>query len=219
MVVDAHRLFIAAVTSCSLVTLAACGGPASPLHGSATTVTPTSKVIYAHTKVRGQLLVPGNDSPAYHMLTPGTVVSSGDLFQTTQNQGQEVFVDHLHGYGLAFIQSQTYPVTTADGGITWRVDGPIFYVAAADADQYVDQITAPSAQTILVWGPSSANVVDVTTDAGLTWWSANLGPGVLGMGETETTPDRLWAVVADPIARFFISADGGRTWSFSHTIR
>jgi photosystem II stability/assembly factor-like uncharacterized protein len=162
--------------------------------------------------------MPNQYSPAYQMLSPGTPVPSKDLFQITQSQGQEVFVDHLHGYGLAFIQSQTYPVTTADGGTTWRVDGPIFYVAAADADEYVDQISAPSPQTVLVWGPNSANVVDVTTDGGDSWWAANLGPGVLGMGEAETVPDKLWAVVADPTARFFTSTDGGRTWSSSHTI-
>jgi len=152
------------------------------------------------------------------MLSPGTPVPSNHLLQTTQDQGQEAFADHRQGYGLAFIHSQTYPVTTSDGGITWRVDGPILYVAAADADEYVDQISAPSSRTVLVWGPDSANVVDVTTDGGDNWWSANLGPGVLGMGETATVPATLWAVVADPTAGFFISIDGGRTWSSSPTM-
>jgi hypothetical protein len=179
---------------------------------------PAQKTSLAGTTVRGRRLAPGNYSSSYEMLTPDTPVPSKDLFQTRQDQGQEVFVDARHGYGLAFIHSQTYPVTTADGGITWRVDGPILYVAAADANEYVDQISAPSPRTVLVWGPNSANVVDVTTDGGDIWWSANLGPGVLGMGEAEPGPDELWAVVADPIVRFFISTDGGRRLSYSQTI-
>jgi hypothetical protein len=202
---------VAAVATCSLLGLGACGSP-TPLTRSQTAGAPTR----SPTTARGRLLVPSQVSPAYEMLTPGTVVPSQDLFQVTQSQGQEVFVSPQKGYGLAFVQSQTYPVTTADGGISWRVDGPIFYVAAADADAYVDQISAPSPQTVLVWGPDSANTVDVTTDGGDRWRSADLGPGVLGMGETIT--GKLWAVVADPSARFFLSTNGGRTWSSRDTL-
>jgi hypothetical protein len=220
--VDVRRRLAAAVT-CSLVSLMACGGPAAG-HGPGTTATPTTQpasppIRSSRATVRARLLVPGSYAPAYDMLSPGTPVPAQALVQTTQVQGQEVFVDHRHGYGLAFVQSQTYPVTTADGGVTWHVDGPILYVAAADGDAYVDQISAPSARTVLVWGPTSTNVVDVTTDGGTTWWAANLGPGVLGMGDIQTVPGELWAVVADPTVRFLISTDGGRIWSPSPTVR
>jgi hypothetical protein len=152
------------------------------------------------------------------MLASGTLIPAKDLFQVTQGQGQgqEVFLDQLQGYALAVTKGQTYPVVTIDGGTMWRIDGPIFHVDAADASQVVNEIGAALPQTVFVWGQYSGDVVNVTTDGGKTWWAADLGPGVLSMGETNT--ERLFAVVANPTSRFFISTDGGRTWVSSDTI-
>ncbi len=157
-------------------------------------------------------MVPSGFSPVYQMQVPGTEVSSADL---SLDQGQEAFLDEQNGYALAELNSQTYPVATVDGGTTWRIDGPIFHVDAADGPNVVNEIAAAMPSTVLVWGQYSGNVVNVSTDSGKTWWAANLGPGVLSMGAFGS---QLWAVVLDQSTRIFTSVDGGRAWSISGTI-
>ena len=211
-----RRFVIATAASLLLALLIACSSP-TPRNSSHTRMVPTSaSTRLARTTVHARLLVPSDFPPAYQMLAPGTLIPSKDLFQVTLGQGQEVFLDHLRGYGLAFIQSQTYPVVTVDGGTSWRVDGPIFYVAAANGPAFVDEISAAAPQTVFVWGQYTGDVVQATTDGGAHWWAAHLGPGVLSMGDSGH--DHLWAVVADPTARFFTSTDGGRMWLSSDTI-
>jgi hypothetical protein len=146
------------------------------------------------------------------MQMTGTEVPSADL---SLDGGQEAFVDPEHGYALAEINSQSYPVATADGGATWRIDGPIFHVDAADGPAVVDEIAAVMPQTVLVWGEYTSNLVNVSTDGGGEWWAANLGPGVVSMGADG---DQLWCVVSDRSTRIFTSVDGGRTWSTATTI-
>ena len=47
-----------------------------------------------------------------------------------------VFANRLIGFALTDIPPRgggTYPVATSDGGRTWRTDGPVLHVPAAQA--------------------------------------------------------------------------------------
>lgn len=147
------------------------------------------------------------------LLHPGTVVSSKYL-------GNRMFVNTNQGFALANTRGTTYPAATVNGGKTWRIDGPAFHVSAANAPNVVTQIGAASPSTYFAYGgPSGAESVVVSTNAGKQWWRAYM-PGVAlavvygpvaGTGKAgllafvESGPSELW---------LYASTDGGRRWSY-----
>ena len=107
----------------------------------------------------------------------GTVVRTAAL-------SSRVFADGVHGYALAFIDSETYPAATVDSGKTWRVDGPVFHIPAAQGAVAVGAMGVASAGTAFAWGGVIPNtVVDVTTDGGKHWWQSFLPGSVLFVGQ------------------------------------
>jgi hypothetical protein len=169
--------------------------------------------------VHARLLVPSQYSPVYDMRTPGTAVSSSAVFQETLTSDQEVFTAHRQGFGLAFVQSQTYAVMTTDGGLTWQIDGPFFYISAADGPAFVDQIGTAPPDTVYVWGEGGHVVVSL--DGGAHWWSSQFD-GALGMGDqfdgvTRSGEARYVLVVVASIHPLltYVSANGGRTWTLA----
>lgn len=95
-------------------------------------------------------------------------------------------------YGLADqgdLLSVHYPAISYDGGRTWAIDGPIFYIAAADGTAAVNTIAAVSATTAYAWG--SGNFIRWTTNGGRQWWGAFLPGGVdrvaIGNGTVAVT--------------------------------
>lgn len=154
----------------------------------------------------------------------GTVVPSRDLDTRS-------FLDRLHGYALAFIDNGQYPARTVNGGKTWRVDGPVFHMNAAQGGGGVGQMGVPSHEagvasdnTAYAWGGATPDrVVVVTTDGGKRWWGA-LFPGlVLFVGNTDghlvanvygsvkqghRTRTGLWAY----------STKTGRQWTYSYSL-
>jgi hypothetical protein len=174
----------------------------------------TKAVFRPPTSVHARLLVPSQYSPVYKMRTPGTAVSASAVFQETLTSDQEVFTAHRHGYGLAFVQSQTYPVVTTDGGLTWQIDGPFFYISAADGPAFVEQIGSAPPDTVYVWG--EAGHVVVSTDGGAHWWSSQFD-GVLSMGdEFDVTLKGHVLIVVSSIhpTRTYVSTNG-RTWTLT----
>ena len=144
-------------------------------------------------------------------LAPGSPVHPADI------AGQRVFVDAKHGFALASVASADYPVATADGGKTWRTDGPALHLDAAQAPLAVVALGAVNRQTLFAWG--GGQVIDTTSDGGTAWYSALFTVGspvavVQGPGR------QLLAFVAAAgggTVREYVSANGGRTWHYQTT--
>jgi hypothetical protein len=141
-------------------------------------------------------------------------VPASDVFQESLKFGELGSPVNGDAYGLAFVNSQVYPVITTDGGRSWSVDGPIFYIAAADAPAVVSQIGNALPSTVFVWG--NAGHVVVSTDGGDHWWSTNFD-GALGVGE-NASGNELFVVTSIHPSITYISSDGGRQWSLDQSV-
>ena len=132
--------------------------------------------------------------------------------------GVRVFVDGRHGFALANLRrfNADYPAATVDGGRTWRVDGPHFHVAAANAPAVVTQVGAGGRSTYFAYGgPGGGNLVVVSTDRGRHWWRAFLAgsvPAVVYSG------GELVAFTNLPGPGAYVSKDGGKHWRWRRTI-
>ena len=144
----------------------------------------------------------------------GTSVRSSDL-------GVAAFVDGRRGFALADLSNgETYPAATDDGGKTWRIDGPVFHIPAANGAAVVTQAGAARPRTYYAFGEGS--VVDLTTDGGAHWWLALLGEDVVSV-VPGFNPHHLIAVVQDSHGHsrskvatlVYLSKDGGRHWRLS----
>ena len=149
-------------------------------------------------------------SPTIATLAVGTPVNPAGL-------GVRTFVSSTHGFALWMDLRHTYPTVTTDGGRTWRIDGPVFHLAAAQASLAVSEMGAVQPDTAFSWGPV-ASVVYTTTDGGVHWWAASLGDGTLALAGNVTGV--LTAVVASDYAsdgtyktEVYQSSDGGHHWT------
>jgi hypothetical protein len=137
----------------------------------------------------------------------GTIVSSSDL-------GVRVFISSEKGFALAGVSGTTYPAATVDGGAVWRIDGPHLHVSAANAPAVVADVGAVGPATYLAYG--GGMVVDVTSNAGATWWQAYMPGEALAVVSSQASGHTtLIAIVETNPARFaaYVSSDGGRHWS------
>ncbi len=148
---------------------------------------------------------------------PGTLVRQSQL-------GHRVFVDARHGFALASVQQAQYPAATADGGGTWRIDGPALHVNAAQAPLVVLQLGAASRRTIFAWGgPGGGQAVDVTSDDGKHWWRTILGEVVLAVVAAENGQLFAFAQAASgtngaSVTWVYVSKDGGRHWRYDNRL-
>ncbi|HET6915949.1 MAG TPA: hypothetical protein VFH56_07640 [Acidimicrobiales bacterium] len=115
-------------------------------------------------------------------------------------------------YGLADqgdLTSVNYPAISYDGGRRWAIDGPIFYIAAADGVSAVNTIAALSPTTAYAWG--SGNFIRWTTNGGRQWWGAFFSNSLekVSFGDATIYP-------AGPAGPTYTSNDGGRTWTLKH---
>jgi hypothetical protein len=140
----------------------------------------------------------------------GTLVREGAL-------GTRVFADSRHGFALASVRGGQYPATTADGGRTWRIDGPILHADAAQAPLVVQQAGLAGPRTLFAWGgPGGGQTIDVTADGGRHWSRAIVGEAVLAV--VAAPRRRLVAVVqasgagGATLTAAYASTDGGRHW-------
>jgi hypothetical protein len=145
-------------------------------------------------------------------LAPGTPVASADVV------GQRVFTDAKHGFALASVASADYPVATADGGKTWKTDGPALHLHAAQAPLAVVFIGAVNRKTVFAWG--GGQVIDATNDGGKHWYSALFGNG----GPVAVVHDfagHLRAFIGSfsgSTTWQYVSKDGGRAWHYQTTV-
>ena len=149
----------------------------------------------------------------FKLSPPGSVVRPSAVF------GDRVFLNADEGVALANGDNAQYPVLSTDGGHVWRIDGPQLHVDAADGAEAVGSVGIASPRTFFAYGSS---VVDVTTDAGRTWWETYLGEDVVAV-----VPGYLNELVAyveqsastqhfNPAVTWqYVSRDGGRHWRYS----
>jgi hypothetical protein len=149
-------------------------------------------------------------------LPAGSLVSNDAIF------GQRVFANATNGFALADGGEAQYPAASSDGGHTWRIDGPQLHVDAADAPEAVNAVGIAGPRTYFAYGSS---VVDVTTDAGRTWWETFLGELVMAVVPGQRHD--LIAYVqqsssrssANPAVTWqYVSRDGGRHWRYSSAL-
>jgi hypothetical protein len=142
-------------------------------------------------------------------LSPGTMVSSANL-------GQRVFTDALHGFALANTGGAQYPAASADGGLTWKTNGPALHLNAAQAPLAVANIGAASRTKVFAYGGGQA--IDTTRDGGTGWYRA-LFNGLV-MAVVRGGGGRLVAFIDRSVNRAgvtwqYVSRDGGRTWRYN----
>jgi hypothetical protein len=151
------------------------------------------------------------ESGPYRSIKLGTVVARHLV-------SARAFADASHGFGLYLApDGEGFPAATADGGRTWRIDGPVFFAPAADGAAGVSYTGIASQRTYFAYGSST---VDVTTDGGRQWWEAYLGESVIAVvarrGEliavVQQTPSGNGSMVANTWV--YVSTDGGRLWRY-----
>jgi hypothetical protein len=180
---------------------------------AAAMVAPTAASAEHGVAAAGQTTVTGTliTRPA-HTLAPGSSVRSSAIV------GQRVFVDATHGFALASVGQAQYPAATANGGTTWRTDGPALHLDAAQAPLAVTEIGAAGRRTIFAFG--SGQVIDTTSDGGRHWYRA--GFFGLPMAVVPNPRGHLVAFVDGETGTNgtsqYVSKNGGRTWRLDATV-
>jgi hypothetical protein len=135
--------------------------------------------------------------------------------------GDLAFTTAKRGYSLANTGQAIYPVTTTDGGRTWRVDGPHLWVAAADAPATVESIGVAGDSTVFAYGGGQA--IDTTPDGGQHWWSAYFDNFLAAASSSSS----IWVLVNGPTPTgadhlspvwLYASENGGRDWTFESAL-
>jgi hypothetical protein len=147
--------------------------------------------------------------PGMTNLQAGTSVPSGQVRARS-------FANNRDGFGLGGPLGSAYPVRTTDGGAAWTIDGPVFETATADGAEAVSYTGTAGKEIEFAYGSSA---VDVTLNAGKTWWQAFVGELVL---DVTYQGSRLYAIVqqqttsqgATAVTWVYTSSDGGRHWEY-----
>jgi len=146
-----------------------------------------------------------------HFQPVGTLVPKADIVATAADSQKVLF-------GLAVYQEfmgATYPAISTDGGAIWRIDGPRFYVAAAQAASITSSVGGLGPHGAYFWGPGG-NSVKVTTDEGVHWWITGFAAGVYKVSATHGTLRTV--ALGNQVqggafqAFLYVSTNSGRTW-------
>lgn len=109
-----------------------------------------------------------------------------------------------------------YPVISTDRGNSWRVDGPQFYIEAADGAATTSSIGALGPDGAYAWG-DGGNGVKTTTDGGMQWWETWWANSVKEVSVENGTLSVavLGSQLANGLCEDFLytSTDVGHTWN------
>ena len=142
----------------------------------------------------------------------GVLVPKADIVATAADGNRVIF-------GLAVyrdLMAATYPAISTDGGAIWRIDGPRFYVAAAQAPNVTSSVGALGPHGAYFWG-QGGNFVDITTDEGVHWWITGFAAGVYKVSATGGTLRTV--ALGNQVqggafqAFLYVSTNSGRTWN------
>ncbi len=139
----------------------------------------------------------------------GTVVPQADISASAADTRQLRF-------GLAvYPSSQTYPAISSDAGTSWRIDGPLFYMAAAQAPNITTAVDSLGSHGAYFWG-QGGNVVKITTDGGRHWWVSVFYSQVYSVSESNGALRTV--VFGNDVGKhsvqtfLYVSTDSGRIW-------
>ena len=151
-------------------------------------------------------------------LRPGTIVPSAKV-------GVQVFADARHGFTVASMNgSENYPAATADGGRTWRIDGPVLQAPPSGGPGVTSQPGIAGPRTYFVSEAiGGITVVEVTTDAGKRWWRTLLpgGPVFVGAYDGELTAIVASSTIDRPDAQetfWAFHSKTGRRWTYDDSL-
>lgn len=212
LIVTRPRVLAPIVLLCSLA-LGACGQSSYPRPVRSPSATAATGGTPPKTVTAGRL-----HPAASGGLRPGTPVSSSFT-------GIRVFVNRRNGFAIPNLPKAgygTYPVATTNGGKTWRTDGPILHIPAAQSAIGVGQTGVANPRFYFAWCGACNNVIDITPDAGKHWWQAFMPGQVLSLLGTPYSRAGLTAIVegltSAPNGRgaslwVYLSTDG-RRWTY-----
>ena len=144
-------------------------------------------------------------------LAPGTNVSGSKVV------GQRVFVNATHGFALVDSGQAQYPAATADGGKTWKTDGPALHLDAAQAPLAVVDVGTAGRNTVFAWG--TGQVIDTTSDGGKHWYRALFTEGIPVAVVNNPLGHLVAFVDGSPgVTWQYVSKDGGKTWHLDKTL-
>lgn len=207
---------VGGILAASMLVLVGCGSSSHSAAGAQSTVLPAADRTPPSAPSPQHELAGRRMHPRPGAITPGAVVRSSTLWTN------RVFATAADGFALANVDSAQYPARTVDGGRVWRIDGPQLHVDAADGPEGVGYVGVAGPTTFFAYGSS---VVDVTTNAGRTWWEAFLGELVVAV--VPGTRNALVAYVQQQINNSstnravtwqYVSHDGGRRWSYTASL-
>lgn len=143
--------------------------------------------------------------------------------------GVRVFVNRLDGFAIADLPQAgdaTYPVATSDGGTTWRTDGPVLHIPAANGGAAVGQPGVAAPRIYFAWCAACNDLIDITPDAGKHWWAVRLPGQILSLTGGPYIHAGLTAVVegptTDPRGRgaslWVYLSTNGRRWRYEYSI-
>ena len=175
---------------------------------------------FVHRTVRA-IPLPGTPSSILNFRPVGALVAKADVVATAADSRRVLF-------GLAVYRDftgATYPAISSDGGAIWRIDGPRFYVAAAQAASVTSHVGALGPHGAYFWGPGG-NSVKVTTDEGIHWWITGFAAGVDKVSSTRGTLRTVALGNQLPGGAFqaflYVSTNSGKTWNLHgqlHNVR
>jgi hypothetical protein len=147
-------------------------------------------------------------------IRPGTRLLSPDLVS------ERVFPTARIGFALANDEDAQYPALSADGGRSWRIEGPQLHIDGADGPEAVSAVGTAGPHTFFAYGSS---VVDVTTNGGRSWWETFAGELVMAVVPGPRPGDLIAYVQQshsdrrlDPARTWqYVTRDGGHTWTYS----
>ena len=150
-------------------------------------------------------------SPFVPSIEPaGTAVPGDDVTASVSDNSKLKF-------GLATFPSstQTYPAISTNGGTSWKVDGPLFHVAALQGASVVASSGALPPHGAYFWA-RGGNLIWITYDEGAHWWNVVFGAGVDDLSSRHGTFEAVVfgaQVRATALQRFlYVSSDSGKTW-------
>jgi hypothetical protein len=205
------------VVLCSLA-IGACGGASTPGRITGRSSVGRGDGLPPKTLIGGRATPAGPGG-----LRPGTIVSPDFT-------GVRVFANRRDGFAISDLPQAgdgTYPLATSNGGKTWRTDGPVLHIPAAQGALGVGEAGVLGPGFYFAWCGACNTVIDVTPDAGQHWWRTFMPGDVLGVLSGTDKREGLSAIVEGPpntatrhgVPLWMYLSTDGRRWTYNRSLQ